>query len=207
MRSSKALARLHTAYLFRNYRLLNLADEAFLDLTQPRARRAVGYVCIEAMNGWELFARSYFVSCASGCKSLTGQRISSHLSGLTHEDILRNANAAVPRNLRGMRGVNWKKLPALDHLGTTFGLTNQFQISVLVSSPSSTLGDLNLCRVFFAHKSLGNLTSALDVHRSYGIPSMPSIYELLKVKEPTSGQALLTKWLSDLVSFADDLCK
>src|SRR5260370_4008670 len=174
--------------------------------------RAVAFAAIEALNLWDAFARSYYLSCAFGTKLRSGHTVRLGLPGLrSGGSAIQAAIASSGRRtstgkIRRRDEPSWHDVQFLLNLFIHVGASHLPQIQTALSYPTDVFRFLPTIRKFFAHRNEDTAEKVRNAAPRFGIlgPSKPS--DIVYSWMPKRPQNILGDWLDVMRAVCSCLC-
>ena len=185
--------------------------------------RNTSYVSIELSNAWDMFMRSYFLSCALGSRTASGTRVRllNHAGFQSTEDAIKYSVVQLNRRHRGgpigrRDEPEWSKSNLLT-LSAGLGFTILAQISTAFSTPTATFEQLRWARNFYAHRNDDTVTRMKLLARGLKRPHPRSRQATTLLNAPPvrlrtlqsgsikRGSLVLSDWIAELSNLASDL--
>jgi hypothetical protein len=174
--------------------------------------RAVAFVVIEALNLWDAFARSYYLSCAFGTKLRSGHTVRLGVPGLRsggsalRAAIASSGRRAVTGTIRRRDEPSWHDVQFLLNLFIQVGASQLPQIQTALSYPTDVFLFLPTIRNFFAHRNQDTAEKVRNAAPRFGIlgPSKPS--DIVCSWGPNRPQNILGDWLDDMRAVISFMC-
>lgn len=188
----------------RLFRLRGLID-TFAPPIQTEKDRVVAFAAIEALNLWDSFARSYYLSCVFGAKLRSGSAVRLSLAGLrTADAAVRSAMASAGRRapigglIRRRDEPSWHDVQLLLKLFQYVGASHLAQLQSALSYPTDVFRFLPTVRNFFAHRNRDTAHKVRDAAPLLGVlgPSKPS--DIVCSWRANRPQNILADWLDDM---------
>lgn len=174
--------------------------------------RAVAFAAIEALNLWDGFARSYYLSCAFGTKLRSGHSVRLGVYGLrSGGSAIRTAIASSGRRMpsgtiRRRDEPSWHDVQFLLNLFIHVGASHLPQIQTALSYPTDVFRFLPTIRNFFAHRNEETADKVRVAAPRIGVlgPSKPS--DIVCSWRPKRPQNILGDWLDDMRTVISFMC-
>ena len=186
-----------------------------LVLSRPDSDRIVSYICIECINSWHNFCRSYFLSCVLQPKTVNGHTILVNSDVRTFSDAINISMKTCKRHLweRGSWDRRdeplWRDPKIFVKSCAAIGCSNIDEIHNTFSIPTKVLEHLPLLRNYYCHRNDDTIEKVkyLAFHYSISIPFKPfHPTDILLLPAYDRPQALLLDWLDDVGIYIDFLC-
>lgn len=214
MRPCRSIGSLGLVAKRRLNRFRDLAQNA-LTLNRPDSDRIVSYICIECLNSWHNFCRSYFLSCILRPKTISGQTI------LVNPNVSTFSNAIDISMMTCKRGLwekgswdrrdepLWRDPNIFVKNCEAIGCSNIDEIRNTFNVPTKVLEHLTVLRNYYSHRNDETIKKVRDLAFYYSIsipfkPSHPT--DILLLPAYDRPQALLLDWLDDIEIYIDSLC-
>jgi hypothetical protein len=174
--------------------------------------RTVAFVAIEALNLWNAFARSYYLSCAFGAKLRSGQKVRLSISGLqVSGSAIRAAIASSGRRIptgriRRRDEPSWHDVQFLLQLFVFIGSSHLSQIQRALSYPTDVFTFLPTVRNFFAHRNEDTAEKVRNASQRFGIYGPSKACDIVCSWRPTRPQNVLGDWLDDMRTVISFMC-
>jgi hypothetical protein len=173
-------------------------------------------IVINLQNLWSSLCKWYFVSCALGCRSKTGAKISSAVPGKTAAAALNYAITHAGKPWRQKKtNVNnllfsedepaWHVPRYFLNVCVKSNLSNLANVSAALSSGTTVFDHLLLFRNYCAHRSRQTRAKAMAVAPSYLVAVGAEPFEVLIATDPKTKNIVLNQWLIDLEATFDSL--
>lgn len=137
------------------------------------SNQEISYAVIELQTAYSNFARSYFLSCALTPTTRSGVKITCHQSITNFIDAIDASMKACKNrvwvNARGNKNwtqrdePSWHQPNVLIDCCQEIGCSNQANITLAFSVPTSVFEDLTKFRNFFAHRNKSTMNAALTI--------------------------------------------
>jgi hypothetical protein len=218
MRSVRRLQRL-AEYADWRFRCLE-AFAANLRGSNPRigdgvAERGGARMCIDVQSYWSNWSRAYYLSCAVGCRSIAGNRISSALGQPLNENqalaiavryYRRNASPLPNGLFPGHFEPKWFDPTVLISVANAAGLSNLATIQSAFTNRADVFADLRQMRNYFAHRCEQLHAESLQLAPKYlvGNPKQPA--EIIWHVGASSVISVIEGWVSHIRQVALFLC-
>ena len=214
MRQTKDLRRLQKVFKRRVARLESLLRTT-LNGRQPQNKdifpAVVSYIVIESLNGWALFSRSYYLSCARGTRTASGNPIT--IGAPTADPIGQAIKLAKPWITPSAAGTwhrrdepTWHDHRALLAACRPLKCSHQPVIDSALSMNQMVFADLPVFRNFFAHRNQATDRAARNIAPKYLLPSSLQPAQFLVSVPPRRHTPVVLEWLAELTITVDFLC-
>lgn len=168
--------------------------------------RLTAFVTIEALNLWNLFCRSFYVSAALGCRDGSGSRVTCSTGGIRSEmDAMTVAIHAVKPRLRGKQGPwshrdepPWHDTSSFLSAIQALGPSNLLTVQSALSYPTKAFAYLPTARNFYAHRAMSTAVKVGGIARGYALNPRLRPSEILLSRLPGRPQNLLADWVDDM---------
>ena len=198
---------------------LNLVADSIREQNNGACSVEITYVAIDALALWELFCRTYYVSCmVNDARRSGGTRV-------RHKTLVDlGENSAILESIRITRpslypklnkvgGVAphhepvWHSKGVLLKLATGLSFSNEDCIANAFSYPTRFMYDLPPIRNFFAHRSKKSANAVRSLASSvYGVYDLVHPTDLINKTIEGKAQPLLIEWLIDMKEIGWQLC-
>ena len=177
-----------------------------------REDRLVAYTCIEALNLWGSFSRSFYISVALGVIDCSGIRVRASSRQRAPSDAI---NIAVTRMRSGRRGSGpwtqrdeptWHDPRTLIVLFTHLSTSNLNTVQSALSYQTNVFRMLPTFRNFFAHRNEETAGKIKNRARNLGVSPTLRPCEILCTSQPGRSQHVLSDWLDDLRVVINLMC-
>lgn len=171
----------------------------------------VSYATIEALNAWNLFSRSFYLSCALGAQTERKRLITILItsdplgSAITHIKSYARPNTSGVWNRRDEPA--WHDPIVLMKVCQNLGCSNYSQIQLAFSLGQNVFKDLPIFRNFYAHRNEQTLGAAKNIAPRYILPTYLSPTEILLSVSPGKTESVILEWFVEMLITADFLCK
>ena len=211
MRRCKRLRRLREMF---NRRISRL-DQRIRFVSASGANKdrdlVVSYATIEVLNAWNLFSRSFYLSCALGAQTERKRLITILItsdplgSAITHIKSNARPNTFGVWNRRDEPA--WHDPTVLMSVCQNLGCSNYCQIAQAFSLNLNVFKDLPVFRNFFAHRNEQTLRAAKNIAPRYMLQTYLSPTEILLSVSPRKTESVILEWFAEMLITADFLCK
>ena len=218
MRTVSHLEKLVRVLSGRTYKLEVMAREVQEREIQDCSVELI-YVVIETLTTWTNFCRSYYLSCSVGrARQLRGTYVTHSRSNIVDEhDALIEAIAEVKPNIlprvqqspriRARDEPNWHDKQTLVRLSSRMQFSNNPDIVVAFSYPSTFMSDLPTVRNFFAHRCYNTARKVENLAKTnYGLTELGHPSDLINKVITGRAESLIVEWLIDMRKIGYDLC-
>lgn len=172
----------------------------------------VSYATIEALNAWNLFSRSFYMSCALGARTerkkvITTTSITSDPLGSAITHINSHAHQKTSGVWDRRDEPAWHDPNVLMRVCQNLGCSNHIQIGLAFSLGQNVFKDLSIFRNFFAHRNEQTIRAAKNIAPRYTLPSYLSPAEILLSVSPGKTESVILEWFAEMLITAEFLCK
>lgn len=217
MRCSRSLVRINDTAQSRLDRLFALAAECRYPIGGSVDRTAA-FCAIELQSAWSEFCRAFVVSCALRAKRSDGTRVSTSQVqiGSPQDALLFSlqvtrpkvaARAAKGSTIRPLDEPLWRDPNTVLKIMQGLQASNEQDVQVALSHPTSVFTGLVKVRNFFAHRGRGTVLELPRVAQQLGIPAARSAVEI--ACSPLPGRAVTTiqSWIYDCKIIVARMCR
>src|ERR1017187_1368461 len=214
MTQRKRLQKLRVSFECRLNRLKKKVHPFLVSRISSDREAVVTYAAIECLNAWSNFVRAYYLSCAIGTTTESGDKVTPSIPILTCTDAIGIA-ITVFRPYSSATGSGrwlrrdeptWHDPNTLLRLSARLGFSNLADIQAGMSAGFRVFADLPVCRNFFAHRNEHSGGAARRLALLYAIPGSPRPSSMLCSYPHGRPQALILEWIDELVFTAQYLC-
>ena len=181
------------------------------NVPREEADRTASFVCLEALNIWAEFTRTYFVCALANSVTSSGSIVATSFPrGISIESALRNIPIVLNRVPSGRLSrrdePTWHSRRNFLRIAQLVGLTNLGQVQAALSLPSRVIDDLPTVRNFFAHRNQETATKVFRLSRRYGIARVNHPTELVRSVVPGRPATIIEDWLAELDHVVKNMC-
>jgi hypothetical protein len=205
LRRTPRVEQLSQAAFRRANRLRLLAREVVVPL-DPRSRRTLAYIVLEAGTLWLEYSKAYYFCSAMHAVDRHGTPIS-HQQTFADEAAAMSFAVSIARpdvsrtkNFTHSQHPEWRDPGVIRKLLDAMQASNLAAWQLGIGVQSRVTRDLPTMRNFFAHKNRESAGRAHALRRHYGVTQSLSPWELLAVVPPQSQQPLVREWMDDLTA-------
>jgi hypothetical protein len=171
--------------------------------------RTVARICIDSLNQWTNFSRSFYLSCIAGARTKTGSIArTSAFSFVDFQAAIDYATASAKPHLKNFPVKRREEPPWFDpflllSLSQKLAFTNQAAVIAALSGKTNVFNHLPVFRNFFAHRNEDTHRKTVRIETDLGGPTFkfPSHYLLYTPSGKTA--CVLEEWLIDLRIVSD----
>lgn len=211
MRPSKDLLRLERSMLRRLGRLRRFiydAQHGVSDRAQSCALVCVA--CLELVNAWGNFSRSYYLSCVMRARRRDRSRISVKFewspSVAIQAATLHVKPGLAGRNINRRNEPSWHDSTVFRRCCTLIGCSNAAQIDAAFGLESTFFQYGAVFRNFFGHRNRFTIASARRIATRFAIPPNFHPHEILLSRPLGRPRALLHDWIDEVEGTVGLLC-
>jgi len=212
MRPRKYLVKLQIAAIKRVQRL-----KRSLSLSSHPSNASEIYLVnttIEALNTWNNFSRSFYLSCTLNPKTVNGNKITTTVITANFNDAIGRAIVYFkPSRTPNSSGIwhrrdepTWHDPNTLLSVCGHIGCSNIINISNGLSGGQTFFSGLPTFRNFYAHKNQQTENAAMQKSPIYSIPATLRPSEALRAFPINETSTLLEKWLDEITVTIEYLC-
>jgi len=178
-----------------------------------REDRLVAYTCIEALNLWGSFSRSFYISVALGVVDCSGIRVFASNRQRTPSDAINIAVTIMRPGRRGSGPWTRRDEPTWHNPRTLIDLCNHLSTSNLntvqsaLSYQTNVFGMLPTFRNFFAHRNEETAGKIKNKARALGFSPTIRPCEILCTSQLGRPQHVISDWLDDLRVVIGLMCR
>ena len=168
------------------------------------ADRCTSFVCIEALDTWAEFNRSYVLAAVRHTCTSGGTLVQTSLPPSTQPDAVMRYVIERLRRKRLRKRVTrrdepvWHSRRELLKVGRIVGLSNLTQLQAALALPSSVIDDLPTARNFYAHRNRETAAKIKDLMGRYVMPTQAHPTEFLRRSVLGRPVSVLEDWLAEL---------
>ena len=168
------------------------------------ADRDVSFICIEALNIWAEFNRSYVLAAVRRTRTSSGTLVQTSLPSNTRSDaamryVIGRLRRKKPRGRITRRDEpTWHSRRALLGVGRIVALSNLAQLQAALALPSAAIDDLPTARNFYAHRNGETAAKVEKLMGRYVMPTQVHPTEFLRKSALGRPASVLEDWLGEL---------
>ena len=187
-------------------RLRTLVELAFDLRSAPFAvaDRRVSFICIEALNTWAEFNRSYVLAAVRRTRTNGGTLMETSLPPSTRPDavmryVITRLRSKEPKEKLTRRDEpTWHSRRELIKVGRIVALSNLAQLQAALALPSAVIDDLPTARNFYAHRNYETAVKLKNLMGRYVMPTQAHPTELLRRSVLGRPVSVLEEWIEEL---------
>jgi len=212
MRPSKYLVKLQTAAIKRVQRLKRSLSLSSHPSNAPEI--CLANTTIEALNTWNNFSRSFYLSCTLNPRAVNGNRITTTVVTANFNDAIGCATLLSKPNITpNPYGIWDRRYEPTWHDSNIFlrvcrhiGCSNIDNIVDGLSGGQTFFSDLSTFRNFYAHRNQQTANKAMNKSLRYSISATLRPSEALRSFPINETSTLLEKWLDEIEFTIKYLC-
>ncbi len=211
MRHSTDLLRLERTMLRRLEKIRGWVDDAQgRRISHAESCALICVACLELVNTWGNFSRSYYLSCVIGARRRNRFRVLVRFVGTPAAAIDAAAVHVKPHlaggPIRRRDEPAWHDATIFRRCCTFIGCSNSAQIDAAFGLGSTFFQHGVVFRNFFGHRNQGTISSARKIATKYAIPAGLHPREILLSRPLGRPRPLLYDWIDEVVATVGLLC-
>ena len=168
------------------------------------ADRQVSFICINALNTWAEFNRSYILAAVRRTRTNSGTLVKTSLHPSTGPDavmryvIMRMSKRPLRGNVTRRDEPTWHSRRDLIKVGRIVALSNLAQVQAALALPSAAIDDLPTARNFYAHRNGETAAKITNLMGRYVMPTQDHPTEFLRMSVLGRPCSVLEEWIEEL---------
>lgn len=201
------------ALKWRLYRLEKRLQSVTAATNRPDRDMVVAYVATEALNAWNMFSRSFYLSCALGTVTEKNNKVT--ITAAPGADHMGMAITQFKKSAKPNSAGQWHRRdePAwhdpnvLMTVCNNVGCSIQTQLVASFTLQQNVFMDLPVCRNFFAHRNESSSRAARNIAPRYTLPTYLAPCDLLLSVSPGASASVILEWIDEMNITAEFICK